>query len=65
MRLVAACWAVGAASGALLNAVNGQISPAYFHRVLHWDFPGIAAAAVLQGVFEGSLYAVLAALLLG
>ena len=65
MRLAAACWALGAASGALLNAVNGQISPAYFQRVLHWDFPGIAAAAVLQGVFEGSLYAVLAALVLG
>ncbi len=65
MRLVAACWAVGAASGALLNALNGQICPAYFQRVLHWDFPGVAAAAMLQGVFEGSFYAVLVALVLG
>ena len=65
MRWVVACWAVGAASGALLNALNGQICPAHFQRVLRWYFPGVAEAAMLQGVFEGALYGVLVAVVLG
>jgi hypothetical protein len=48
-----------------LNALNGALSPAYFQRVLHWEFEGIGTAAILQGVLEGTLYAALAALVLG
>ncbi|MBX2802424.1 MAG: hypothetical protein KTR31_32390 [Myxococcales bacterium] len=50
--------------GALTNAINGWVSPAYFRRVLRWDFDGIWAAAVAQGIFEGLLYGVVFALVL-
>lgn len=46
--------------GALTNAVNGRVSPAYFVAVLNWR--GVAdvwRASVAQGIFEGLLFGAL------
>ncbi len=65
IRFALACWTLGAALGAGFNAVLGALSPAYFRRVMGWDFPGIGSAAVLQGLLEGTVYGLLVALVLG
>jgi hypothetical protein len=45
--------------GASTNAINGALSPEYFRVVLGWDFPGIWAASIAQGIMEGGLYGVI------
>jgi hypothetical protein len=53
------CVFAGAFIGASTNAVNGALSPEYYRAVLGWDFPGIWAASVAQGIMKGALYGVL------
>jgi len=48
---------VGAVLGALTNAINGAVSPMYFHTILGWDHvENIWRAAIAQGIFEGLIY---------
>lgn len=51
--------ASGATIGASTNAINSYISPEYYQIILEWDFQGIWAASVAQGVMEGVAYGVL------
>ncbi len=49
----------GAVLGALTNAVNGAVSPAYFVAVLGWeDVQDVGRAAIAQGIFEGLMWGV-------
>ncbi|SFJ10835.1 hypothetical protein [Planctomicrobium piriforme] len=44
-------------TGGLTNAINGQVSPTYFIRVLGWDnVENVWRAVIAQGVFEGLLF---------
>ena len=50
----------GAVLGALTNAVNGAVSPAYFRNILSWHHvEDIWRAAIAQGIFEGLIYGVI------
>lgn len=53
------CILTGGLIGATTNAINGYVSPAYFQNILGWDFQGIWAASIAQGIFEGLLYGVI------
>jgi hypothetical protein len=54
----------GAVLGALTNAVNGAVSPAYFRNILRWHHvEDIWRAAIAQGVFEGLIYGVIFSLI--
>ncbi|AKQ45031.1 hypothetical protein TH63_04325 [Rufibacter radiotolerans] len=44
--------------GATTNLINGFVSPTYFRNVMGWDFEGIWAASIAQGIFEGLLYGI-------
>lgn len=47
---------LGAATGALTNAVNGWVSPLYFVTILGWEEGhDVQSAAIGQGIFEGVL----------
>ncbi|MDG3007122.1 hypothetical protein [Paludisphaera mucosa] len=49
--------ALGAALGALTNAVNGRLSPEYFRAVMRWEgVADVARASLAQGIFEGLLF---------
>jgi hypothetical protein len=51
---------VGGVLGALTNAVNGAVSPAYFRNILRWHHvEDVWRAAVAQGIFEGLIYGVI------
>lgn len=50
------CLLSGGLIGAVTNMINGTVSPFYFQAIMNWDFPGIWAASVAQGIFEGLLY---------
>ncbi|AMM51685.1 hypothetical protein TH61_11530 [Rufibacter sp. DG15C] len=44
--------------GASTNFINGYVSPTYYRNIMGWDFEGIWAASVAQGIFEGLLYGI-------
>lgn len=51
------------AFGASTNAINGLVSEQYFVTIMGWsDVVSIWRAAVVQGIFEGSLFGVVLAL---
>ena len=63
--------AAGAASGAMMNAVNGLVSPGYFEFVLFYSRAEWSSSpqqlygrAILQGVLEGGVAACLLGLAL-
>jgi|SRR6476661_9112541 len=58
------CVLSAAVIGASTNAINGAVSPEYYRAVLGWDFEGIWAASIAQGIWEGILYGVLFAVVL-
>jgi Na+/H+-translocating membrane pyrophosphatase len=48
---------VGAALGALTNAINGRVSPLYFRNIMGWDeVENVWRASIAQGILEGLLF---------
>ena len=55
---------LGAALGALTNAVNGWVSPLYFRNIMRWDdIEDVWRASIAQGILEGVLFGLVFAII--
>jgi prolipoprotein diacylglyceryltransferase len=59
LSIALTCIITGGIFGILTNMINGAVSPYYFRKVMHWDFPDIWPAAITEGLLKGLLYGII------